>query len=104
MMAEDCRRIEKPRPAPFFGTISLLGVVVSVAVFAFGFVLLGVLRAIGWSWVIAFAAFVCAVIALFRWEKPIWPALVGGLVSLTPGVLFISGLARWLSTKWLSGQ
>jgi hypothetical protein len=92
---------EKPRPTALFGVISLLGVVVSIALFAFGG-LLGLLPAIGLSWVLFFVAFVCAVIALFRWEKPIWPALVGGLVSLAPGVLFITGLANWLS-RWLLG-
>ena len=77
-----------------FGILSLCGVPVAAVAFL-GCIghgsEAGAWAAIGLCWVCLFGSFVCAAVGLARREKPLRPAVVGGLLSFVPAVLFVMG-------------
>jgi hypothetical protein len=83
------------RPKPLFGFVSLAGIPASGITF---FVVLdrgssdwAGLGAVGVCWTALFVSFVSAMIGLLRCERPLWPAVVGAVLTSLPALAFLIG-------------
>src|SRR5262245_17582230 len=107
--ALDCARSEvasderfpKARPKSIFGYLSLVGIPCGGVVFIFGLGQgcsdAGLFSAIGFCWIVWVVSFVCGVVGIVRCEKPIWPAVIGSILTAIPAIGFFAGmLSRWL--------
>ncbi len=96
-MPTDSKVTAPPRKS-LFGILSLVGIPLSILVFVAsagrGSAEFGAWAAIGACWITLFGSFVCAVIGLIRKERPLWPAVIGLIFSIGPGVLFLFGLIQ----------